>query len=1155
MENNQMQAEAESENVQVDVNYEAEFSEVYNNAEADEALDWARQFEETPKAVAEPEVVAEPETSNEEGLIDQAQRAGLGVGRDVALGVMNAPRSIARGVNQSVSNVFDFVDDLHEFNTRFFVGKEATLDIPEIPVIDKPNTRTVTGDGIEAISQFLTGFKGVDKAVKSSKYLKKGFEGLEKMKGGKVAANALKGAAADMAVFETQEDRLSDMVQSVPALQNPVTEYLQGEDDDGVLEAKFKQGVEGLLASGAVDGVLNGLKIMRKARGAKSKLNDGKAEDLFDVPEEEAAGIGVDNKTFSFLGDTDSDDLFIRKQKKLDDAAAEVEGAFGKPKQIKEGANEAVEDFQINFARIEGPEDIKQLMDDMVNKPELKASIDAERRGVKDARQTLTAATDIDGFDELMKRRTGDAFNAETIVAARKVYYDTTEKLMEAAKKAAAPEASDVDQFNFRKMIATHHAVQKEFMGVRAEAGRALQAWNIPVGGSAENARALEQVLNEFGGAETSKALAKRMAVLGNNLNTNQINQITSKSAGARSLDAMTEIWTLGLLTNPTTHVVNISSNVLTGLVLGVERFAASFAKDTPVSFKEGVEYFNGFLQAQKAGMKNAAEAFRTGQTGIGLSKLDLPRTRNSARDILDPDGKAGALSKGVDWYGSILSKYAGGALAAGDEYSKTVLYQSQVRALSTREGISLGLEGRALQEHIAKNLADVPNNIRADAVQFSNYGTFTKELGKTGQDIQRIISRNPALRFVVPFVRTPANIFKFTFERTPLAVLSSKVREDIGAGGLRKSMALSKIGLGTSVMAMSVDLTQNGQITGGGPSDPKLRSALRRTGWQPYSVKVGDTYYSYSRFEPIATILGMGADMQEILGNYEAYDLDAQREADELVTAGVMAISNQIVGKTFLQGFSDLVEVLSEPGRYGERYVQRYAGSAVPAGVAAIERAVNPEMSQVFNMMDQVKSRIPGLSEMVPPRRNIWGEEIEMFTPDGNMAEATFGRVMSLVNPIYYSKEKDAAVDRWMLAQGFLVNMPSKRQTFDGVKLDLREQPEMYDRLVAMRGNEIELLKYGNQTMKSFFENLAKEEDPFGRHVGFFMDIGNSFDDQQSFINKVVRDYNDAAKEALFDEFEALPGMIDKERRNAALLDGVRPSASNQPPVTLNGE
>lgn len=1134
--------------------FSADHAEVFEAQENQSALDFARQFDNPENIKPVVDADAAPDAPGFTGS----------VARDVSLGVVHAPRSIVRGVRNGIQNFLDIGHEVDKFfNTPALqvfnekgqfdpaiVGvrdaeKRGVKRLATLPEIDKPKTETVTGNLIEAVSQFAAGFKGVDKVIKASAALSGGAAALQSLKGGQTALSVIKGAAADLAVFDDQDQRLSNVIQSVPALQNPVTEYLQASPDDSFAEGKFKQAVEGLTLGGLSDVVFDGVRLLKKGKEAKAALSDEKiVSDLFDVPLEEKAGIGVTKENFDFLGNPD-DASYLRPKTKMQIAEEEAQGAFGKTKQISDAPAASIDDFEINFSRINAPDDIKQLMDEMVNKPELKASIDAARRGKMDNRATLTAATDIDGFDSLMQRRTGDAFNAETVVAARKVYYDTTTKLMEAARRAAAPEASDIDQFQFRKMVATHHAVQKEFMGVRAEAGRALQAWSIPVaGGGGENLRALQQVLNEFGGADASKELAKRLAAAGNNLNTAQINSMTQKAASARTADAVSEAWTLGLLTNPTTHIVNLTSNVLTGLMLGAERIGMALTKDSPVTLKEGAAYFAGLMDAQKAGMKNAAQAFRTGATGIGVSKIDLPRARSTARDILDPNGAAGIFSQALDYYGSVLTKYAGGALAAGDEYSKTVLYQAQLRALAVRDGIAQGMDGAALKEHIAKTLAEPPASLRADAVQFANYGTFTKELGALGQSVQRATAKQPLLRFVVPFVRTPANIFKFTFERTPLAPLSQRVRDDIAAGGVRRSAALTKIGMGTSVMAIGADMASNGTITGAGPADPGVKAALRRTGWQPYSIKLGDTYYSYSRFEPLATVLGMSADLAEILGNYEAYDIDAQQQVDSLVTAMAIAAGNQVVGKTFLRGFADLAEALSDPGRYGEGFINRFAGSFVPAGVAAVEKAIDPATSEVFNLRDQIKSRIPGLSADVPSRRNIWGEEIKAFYPNEKaLAGATAERLMSLFNPVYYSAAKDAPIDRWMLANGFEIDMPQKAQSFDGVRIDLRDYPKAYERLVILRGQDITLTKYAGQTMKQFFDDLANEEDPYGRHIGFFMGIGNSFDDQQNFINQVVRDYNEAAKEQVLEEFPDLVDAIAAERRKALSFEAVRPS------------
>ncbi|MDP2206980.1 MAG: hypothetical protein Q8K65_11820 [Alphaproteobacteria bacterium] len=1159
--------------------FDQDFASAFDAASRADALEWARQF--SGGAQAAPEAAAAPAAADGKTLPEA--REDLGVGRDIGIGIMSSPRSALRGAVKGANNMLGFLQDLEKLtpqlsllneegeysyprittvresrerlNKRAAAAGENPIDLeaPTIPVPDAPAVPTVTGNIVETISQFLVGFKGADKIIK----------------GGSAAANIAKGAVADLLAFDKHEERLSNVIESVPALQNPVTEFLAADPEDGAAEATFKQAVEGLALGGIGEGLFRGVAALKRGKAAAEDMKAAgkKPEDIFQTPREEAAGIGVEGKNFDFLGDASDEALLRRRQQKLADAEDEVIGAFGKPKQIADGPAAHIDDFEINFARIEGPDDIKRLMDDMVNKPELKPSIDAARRGKRGAEQTLKAAQDIDGFDSLMARRTGDAFNAEQIVAARKVYYDTTEKLMEAARRAASPDASDIDVFNFRRLVTMHHAVQKEFMGVRAEAGRALAAWRMPLGGTgADNARMLEQMLEESGGAKVGKALAAKIAAAGDSLNTAQLNKITEKGAFARSREAVSQLWLQGILTNPTTHVVNLLDSYTTGMMLGMERFAAAYPKDSPVELREGISFFAGWLNAHKMAFKNAAASFRTGEVGMGMGKIDLPRTPAWSREILDPKGKAGWLSKATEGYGLVLGKFSTNLLAAGDEFNKTLMFNAQMQALATRQGIAQGLEGQALKEHIARAMTDpAAAPLRAEAVDFANYATYTKQLEQgIVKDYQQFVNRNPMARFATPFIRTPYNIFKFTFSRTPLGLLSQNIRDDISAGGIRAATAQTRMAMGTGIIAIAADMSMNGVITGNGPTDPGVRSALRRTGWQPNSIKIGDTYYSYQRMGYLGTMLGMSADIAEILTNYEAYDIDMQEDVEQLVAAAAIAASNQVMGKTFMQGFADLTAVLSDPKREVGAWSRRMAGSFVPAGVAAVERAIDPETSEVFNMLDAMRARIPGLSAMAPVRRNIWGEPIEAFYPEATtIAGATAERLATLFNPVYTSREKDAPVDRWLLQNGFTIDMPQKTQVFKlpgipdnplegdsrSARIDLRDFPKAYDRLVELRGDGIQLMKYGNQTMKEFFGNLASEQDPFGRHLSFFMAVGNSHDDQQNFIRSVVTDYAKAAREQVLDEFPEIGQAILKEMDKQQRLNDVRQ------PIRAGGE
>ena len=44
-----------------------------------------------------------------------------------------------------------------------------------------------------------------------------------------------------------------------------------------------------------------------------------------------------------------------------------------------------------------------------------------------------------------------------------------------------------------------------------------------------------------------------------------------------------------------------------------------------------------------------------------------------------------------------------------------------------------------------------------------------------------------------------------------------------------------------------------------------QLGNAKRAAGWQPYSIKLGDTYYSYQRIEPVAKVIGLAVDLIEL--------------------------------------------------------------------------------------------------------------------------------------------------------------------------------------------------------------------------------------------------------------------------------------------------
>ena len=86
------------------------------------------------------------------------------------------------------------------------------------------------------VSQIATGLIGAGKVLGPIKLLKKG----------RAAFEVARGMVAGAVAVDPHEERLSDLIESFPDLQNPVTDYLAADPDDSAAEGRFKNALESL---------------------------------------------------------------------------------------------------------------------------------------------------------------------------------------------------------------------------------------------------------------------------------------------------------------------------------------------------------------------------------------------------------------------------------------------------------------------------------------------------------------------------------------------------------------------------------------------------------------------------------------------------------------------------------------------------------------------------------------------------------------------------------------------------------------------------------------------------------------------------------------------------------------------------------------------
>ncbi len=488
--------------------------------------------------------------------------------------------------------------------------------------------------------------------------------------------------------------------------------------------------------------------------------------------------------------------------------------------------------------------------------------------------------------------------------------------------------------------------------------------------------------------------------------------------------DYVYEAWVNFLLSGPQTHGVNMTSNTLFYLSRFPERAAAGgidFLRakltGTPqeVFAGETAEAVFGWWRGMQEGTSKGLEAWRT-ETPVS-SKLEIARQKAIP-------GRAGRVIR-----------TPGRALIMEDEFAKGIIHRSEINALAYRTAAKEGKTGAAR----AKRITELIEKPTADMIQAADkealHGTFQDPLGPYAGLVLRARAIVPGVRYIIPFMRTMTNIAKRTLERTPLNI--PRVGYKIATGqfkGGAASIEVAKPLLGTVISAVAAMYALEGKITGHGPKDRNKRRVLYETGWQPYSIKWGDKYYSYNRYEPIGSLIGMAADYVEL------FDEMDELEQDEIIGRMALSVSRNITSKTYSRGVSSFLNAFSDPARYGGPWVETTAGTVVPTIVAQLARATDPFYREPTTILEAVKARIPGLSRQVQPKRGVFGQPARR---QGGFARRFF--LPPISGPLGGAPEQELA------RLGMGVSAPSKRIGIRGRELEL--SPEEYGRLQETRG------------------------------------------------------------------------------------------------------
>ena len=616
---------------------------------------------------------------------------------------------------------------------------------------------------------------------------------------------------------------------------------------------------------------------------------------------------------------------------------------------------------------------------------------------------------------------------------------------------------TDMQRFEFRKKLVEHAALQAQMKGVQTEIARALSAFRIPAGTSSQGRLdAVSDIIENSGGRQTADEMAARWLATP----VEDRGKFAARGVVAKTKAAVYQVWINGLLSGLRTHEVNLVSNTvftlwqlperMIGAAIGKTRQLLPDANPDRVAGMEAIGMMHGMVESIPDAFRLAARVFKTGIPSTTGTKVENMRVDALSTEALGYEGPEffGHMINHLGKLVNIPSRF----LMSSDEFSKLVARRMELRAHSYRASNAALDEGKTAAEAAEIYTSVLRGNVD-DANQaaevFADTITFTKALGQQGRAFQDLVSKTPGGSIVMPFIKTPANILKEFGKRTVLAPAMKEVRADFVAGGARKDMALARIATGTSAMIFASYLAAQGVITGGGPTDPKLRAFWRQK-YEPYSVKIGDTWYPYGRIEPIGTLFGVAADYADFK-KWAPRDINPDDES-ALTARAVGAVMHNVGQKSFLTGVSDFAQAFNDPQRYGSSYTKGLtSGFAQPfysSFLRDVEAAIDPEFRDAkidpresnmavklfYSTLNDVRGRTPGLSSDMPPRRNFWGEPIQAYE----------GSWINAFNAFRTKSDKSDAIVDEILRLNTPLSMPERQ--VEGVKLTAPQ----YDQLIV---------------------------------------------------------------------------------------------------------
>jgi hypothetical protein len=403
---------------------------------------------------------------------------------------------------------------------------------------------------------------------------------------------------------------------------------------------------------------------------------------------------------------------------------------------------------------------------------------------------------------------------------------------------------------------------------------------------------------------------------------------VISKDFNPTNWNKVYYVWLNSILSNPFTHLTNVASNAVFAVAKVPEKIASA-VWDLPLSLFTGkrTHYFGEATEMVKG----------------ALSKEPAPAIEGSKLDT---------YSKPI---GGTAGKIIGtptNLLKVEDDFSKSLVGKMEMYA----------------QRYAGKSGEELSKLVSEEQL----YRTFQNEPARLARGILNLRKSVPGVRWIIPFVKTPANIMATSLERTPLKIVDiiykgATKKADYSQEELARDLGL--FSMGTMLSAWIATQFVKGNVTGGVPSKADERDAFFRTGKKPNAVKVGNYWVPLERLEPIGTAFAI---IGNLIQDYKESDKDIPSEKALDAVAG---LARSLSSKGYLSGMTSFIKATTAPEMYGAGWIRRIISGAVPNVLSFLAQLKDPYFRQADSVLEYMKAKTPFASETLEPKLDLLGQ------------------------------------------------------------------------------------------------------------------------------------------------------------------------------------